>query len=205
MNHSAGALQAPEHLVSCTPGAHTFHCVHVGACLCKTYASWIATISSIRMMRSIHHNSGVHVWKLCKWASSGVPFQATTYGRLRTGRPIPLQKLCKLGSIQSVGGSSQPSTARASSGTPSSRALPNGPEALRNNSPTAETSGQDILNDGAPCAANLNEPVLDLPALETGQKSSESYIACIPSNRTTNFTLCKTEVALCRSNVTPEN
>ena len=81
---------------------------------------------------------------------------------------MPLQKLCKLGSLASSGALQTPTQTKAVQGRQSSRALSNGPEAPQDGS-FAEGSGQDMPGeDVSATAANANEPVLDLPALETG-------------------------------------
>ena len=82
------------------------------------------------------------------------------------GKPVALSKLCKLQSVTSQGRSSPTQHGPDPS---SSSAHPNGPEA-----PPSATSypagrpGQEQSDDTSAQPANLNEPVLDLPALETG-------------------------------------
>ena len=84
------------------------------------------------------------------------------------GKPVALSKLCKLQSVTSQG-RFQSSPTQHGPGPSSSRAHPNGPEAPPSaSSYPAGRPGQVPTDDISAQPANLNEPVLDLPALETG-------------------------------------
>ncbi|KAK9849667.1 hypothetical protein WJX84_003269 [Apatococcus fuscideae] len=87
---------------------------------------------------------------------------------IRQGHPVQLSKLCKSGS-----GPSQPSSARAASDV-TSWTYANGPDAPPSaGSFTAGGPAQDSAEAGEAGASNANEPVLDLPSLETGLKEYE--------------------------------
>ncbi|KAK9849672.1 hypothetical protein WJX84_011250, partial [Apatococcus fuscideae] len=89
---------------------------------------------------------------------------------VRQGKPVPLSKLCKLQSVSSQGRAAQSSPAHPSA----DRAYSDGPEAPPpGGSFPTDGPGQEPTEELGGLPANLNEPVLDLPALETGLEEFE--------------------------------